>query len=482
MIEKEQTHEAYSSELRALEETNAALQQQQNKASAENAIILEKQSELYREMTQLQETKAEAMELCRRYEGLYNEERERRQTDRELIRKMRSQEMSENKTAVVETDSLRRQLSDERRTTTRLGAENRSLKAQVSYLEKKLQDSERVHTQNTFSANQQTSRPYSHTNTLTSQPQYSTTFSKKELDTSTNHTVFSAHQLTSRDPAAAETTFNDSILSGPTFQSTAVKKPPPTPNYSTQLNLSQTSRAGEGGGGGGGEDDAHRISELRSRNKKVLPHLKSSYAVELQEKTEDPCLLGVQTRRSLRTRRAVGNTTSLRLTSDSISLPDESRKRTSGSRKLTGDLSSPSGSPASSRRRISDPATPRPSLSTSLQPPGQGDSVVYDLRRDPLEHNYHPRGCQRDENCLKVDESEDLQGSMFEMNFSPPARAGKRPPDMPERLRQRLNTTRSKQEKPVSVAPPASTGIDRKRTGKITKPQAGRRGALRAKN
>ena len=481
MIEKEQTHEAYSSELRALEETNAVLQQQQNKASAENAIILEKQSELYREMTQLQETKAEAMELCRRYEGLYNEERERRQTDRELIRKMRSQEMSENKTAAVETDSLRRQLSDERRTTTRLGAENRSLKAQVSYLEKKLQDSERVHTQNTFSANQQTSRPYSHTDTLTSQPQHSTTFSKKELNTSTNHTVFSAHQLTARDTAVAETTFNDSILSGPAFQSTTVKKPPPTPNYSTQLNLSQTSRAG---GGEGGEDDAHRISELRSRNKKVLPHLKSSYAVELQEKTEDPCLLGVQTRRSLRTRRAVGNTTSLRLTSDSISLPDESRKRTSGSRKLTGDLGSPSGSPASSRRRISNPATPRPSLSTSLQPPGQGDSVVYDLRRDPLEHSYNPRGCQRDENCLKVDESEDLlQGSMFEMNFSPPVRASKRPPpDMPERLRQRLNTTRSKQEKTVSVAPPASTDIGRKKSGKITKPQTAKRGALKTKN
>ena len=470
MAEKERAHETYSGQLRSLEETNAALQRQQSEASAENTLIQEKQADLYSEMTALQDTKAEAMELVRLYEGMYNEERERRQADRELIRKMREERMSEEKTVTTESDSLRRQLSDEKRSTARLGAENRSLKAQVSFLENKLRDMER--TRSTTSARLQTTRP-SHTNTLTSEPYHhsANTFTKNDLGVShiTTDVLISSHPLSARDEIA-NTTFSDSVFSAPSHHSTAVKRP--------AVQSTRSSSRGEGRG----EDNESRILELKSRNRRVLPHLKSSYAVELQEKNSNPCILGGQPHRMRK--RAVGNNTSIRLTSDSLSFLEEpSRKRTSGSRKLAGDLGS-SGSPVSTRRRISDPETT--TQHTLLQPL---EALSYDPRRATMDPRYNLRGCREDENNSMFDKEQDEglpSASMFEMNFSPPTRGPKRPAaELPERLRQRL----AKQEKPVSEAStkqekPVSTAssIGGKKTGKTTKTHTGKRAALRAKN
>ena len=495
MAEKKQTHEAYSTQLRSLEEANAAFQRQQSEASAENALIQEKQSELYREMTALHATKSEAMDLVRRYEGLYMEEREKRQTDRETIREMRAQGMSESRTATAEADLLRGQLSAEKRATARLGAENRSLQAQISYLENKLRDTERAaRAHNTFTSQPQNTGPSysSHSDTLVTRPHHSTTFKKNELDISRISSDIlvsnpsSSHHLHSTDETA-ETTLNDSVFSAPTYQSTAVKPPP-----MQSIHPPQNSRGvggggggrgvgGGGGGGGGGEDDRYRISELKARNRKVLPHLKSSYAVELQEKKSHPGLLGEQTRRlQLARKRAVGNNTSVRITSDSASVLEESRKRTSGARKLAGDLGS-SGSPASSRRRISDPLTPRQTVSSLRST--DGDTLMYDPRRATIDPSYNLQGCLGDENRTETDgQDEILTTSMFEMNFSPPKRAAKRTAELPERLRQRLAKPEKKQEKPVSAAPPSASGIGGRKVGRPTKPHAGKRAALRAKN
>ena len=484
MAEKQQTHEAYSSQLRSLEEANAALQRQQSEASAENALIQGKQSELYREMTALQATKSEAMDLVRRYEGMFNEERDKRQADRETMRKMRAQGVSESRTATAEADLLRGQLSAEKRAAARLGAENRSLQAQISYLENKLRDTERAaRAHNTFTSQPQNTRPSysSRSDTLVTQPHHSTTtFKKNELDISRISSDIlvsnpsSSHHLSSRDETA-ETTFNDSVFSAPTYQSTVVKPPPMQSIHPPQNTIGR-------GVGGGGEDDQYRISQLKARNRKVLPHLKSSYAVELQEKKSDPCLLGEQTRRlQLARKRAVGNNTSVRVTSDSASVLEESRKRTSGARKLAGDLSS-SGSPASSRRRISDPLTPRKSSVSSLQST-DGDTLMYDPRRATIDASYNLRGCLKDENRPEIDgQDEILTTSIFEVNFSPPKQAAKRTAELPERLRQRLAKPEKKQEKPVSAAPPSASGIGVRKVGRPTKPHAGKKAALRAKN
>ena len=467
VAEKERSDEVYSSQRRALEEANSALLHQQSKASAENAFILQKQSELYREMEALQETKTEVMELCRRYEEMYNEERERRQADREQIRMMRAQGEIESESTAMECDALRRQLSEEKHATTRLGAESRSLKAQVSFLETKLRDLERARTQSSFTTQPQTTRPSHIRDTSTSDPHHCT-YSRNEFDDTLISTdILVSHSLPFRDPAGA--TFSESTFCNPNFQSTAVK---PQPHLLSLNSTRQPPPSVERGGGE--EDDKRRLSELRSRNRKAPPHLQSSYAVELQEKRDDPCLLGGQRDRPRR-KRAPGNATSLRLSSDSIAVLEESRKRSSGSRKLAGDLGS-SGSPAPSRRRVSDPLTPHTAFRSTIE----GDSSLQDPRRATMAPSYsllRGRG-REDENRPEVDEPP--PATMFEMNFSPPARPKSTAAQLPERLKQRL-AKQEKPDKPVSAAAPTSG--KRPVAGKtVIKPHPTKRAILKMKN
>ena len=104
---------------------------------------------------------------------------------------------------------------------------------------------------------------------------------------------------------------------------------------------------------------------------------------------------------------------------------------------------------------------------------------MYDPRRATIDPSYNLQGCLGDENRTEIDgQDEILTTSMFEMNFSPPKRAA----ELPERLRQRLAKPEKKQEKPVSAAPPSASGIGGRKVGRPTKPHAGKRAALRAKN
>jgi hypothetical protein len=462
----------YFTELTALKDANSLLRRQQSEASSENAAILQKQAELSRELSTLQDTKTEAMELCRHYEKMYGEERERRQADRELIRSMRAQWMSENKMAAAEANAIRKQLSEEKRATMRLGAENRSLKAQVSFLEQKLRDMERGRdplTRTSFLAQPHSARPsLSHT----AAPEH---HSQTEFDTSTHVgvdvlTSDLRHNLTARDAGTINFTFP-----GPQFHSTAVKPPQDT----TQSHPSQVAVVVETGQ----VDDKERISELKSRNRRVLPHLKSSYAVELQEKWEDPCIFpGEKTGRPQR-KRAVGNSSSVWLTSSVA--PEGSRKRGSGERKAAGDLGS-SGSPASSRRRISDPThTPRkPLCEPSLTREGES-SMRQDPRRATLDAGYSLRGHSvRDENRPSIEARDEAPpAAMFEMAISPPSRPD-RLSELPERLRKRLEK-QDKLAKPVSTATTATTGGGRKRKSAVVgKPShtTTKRTALKTKN
>ena len=433
----ERGHELYCTELNTLREANSALQQQQAEATTENTSILQRQSELYRELCTLQETKSEVMDLCRQYESAYNEERERRQADREQIRKMRAQSFSESESAATEANSLRKQLSGERRTTTRLGAENRSLKAQVSFLEQKLRDMERerglsspLNRRFTFSV---PPPPHNSSSTQTyivkHQPNTAEFDShlQQEFDTSTTST------LIPMDGGAVEMTFNGSIFPGPQHQSTSIKPPPELVYESATPQSSRLSQAVK-------MTDEDRISELKDRNRRVLPHLKSSYAVELQEEAKDPCVLNESVARPQR-KRPIGNT-SVRLTAGSAVedclVQVESRKRTTTSRKAAGDISW-SGSPATSRRRLSDPSTPQQPLPWLAE----DTSMQQDPRRATMATSYSLREYlkyEEDENCPKG-----RPATMFEMNFSPPRSTARAPP---ERLKQRLSK-REKPNKPV---------------------------------
>ena len=452
VAEKDQMTELYSSELATLKETNVTLQLQQSEASSETAALAQNQSDLHRELVALRETKAEVMELCHRYEEMYNEERERRQADREQIRMMRAEGLTDSKTVAMVADSLRKKLSDEKRSVAKVGAENRSLKAQVAFLERKLRDSERAFSS---SSTTQPGRPSlaQHGDHRLPESHSSTYCSKGEFENS--HSV-TGDILVSHYLSTADTTLDGTLSTVPQDQSTAGR---PAQHPQRQGSLTEQ-----------GNDDLGRISELRSRNRKVLPHLKSSYAVELQEKKEDRYVLQ-EGPRGPRGKKS-GNTTSLRLTSDSIAT-DDTRKRTSGYRKLAGDLSS-SGSPVSSRRRISDPATP-----LSLLRAVDDDTVLESTRRTTLDPRTLSILAQRDENRPEVDESS--QAGLFEMNFSPPSRP-RVAARLPEKLRQRLE----KPVKPVS-ATTAVTTTGRKQPSAARKstqppPRSSKRSALKTKN
>ena len=459
LAEMERSHQLYCTEMNALQESNTHLQQQQAEASAENAAILQKQSELYKELSTLQETKSEMMDLCRQYESAYNEERGRRQADREQIRKMRTQSFSESENAATEVNSLRRQLSGEKRATTRLGAENRSLKAQVSFLEQKLKDLEKEHLpppsppkpsrrglRSTFIAPPR--RLPTHADPRPSTEEFYSQL-QHEFDSSTSTQIptdISDNPSHTLRGETSELTFRSSIFTGIGLQ-----------------------------------DDENRITELKDRNRRVLPHLKSSYAVELQEKPDNPCILNERTSRPQK-RRLVGSE-SVRLSSTSrlgghvaedVLVGEETRKRTTTSRKVAGDLSF-SGSPVPTRRRVSEPLTPQTPLPVHHM---EASSKWQDPRRATMATGYPLREyLDREENQPEL---ENKPAAMFELNFSPP-RARAVPP---ERLKERL----SKQEKPTK--PPAissRTGATRgtsKRTVGVGKfpQQTSRRSALKTKN
>ena len=479
VAEKEQLRQLYDSELTTLKQENCTLQLQQSEASTENAAILEKQSELYNELSSLQETKTEAMELCRRYEQLYEEEREKRQADREQIRRLRAEAATETQAAGVAANSLRKQLSEEKRCSAVLGAENKSLKAQVSFLERKLRDSERSVSQPALASNRPSlSDPIlpdqhyttDHTNTIS-----------HYRDTSENSSRVPTDILVSQTHIPpSDTSFTEGLYPRPQHHSTAVKE-----TQFLQQKWTQPFRSQER------EDDSERISELRKRNRSVLPHLKSSYAVELQEKKEEEaCVLSeLGTKGKPRRNRGTGHAgATLRLTSSSITSMEETRKRTSGSLKSASDVSSTSSSPAPSRRRISDPlTTPQSSLSPATL---EADSTIHHAEIPTADQaGFSLAGLtKRDENFLE----EPPPATMFEMNFSPPARSKPANTQLPERLKQRL-TKREKQVKPVSVlikpvsVPSSTAGGIRRQSSVANKPtqqpsRSGKRPGLRAKN
>ena len=485
LAESERGHQLYSTELKALQDTNSLLQLKQDEASAENEAILSKQSELYKELSALQQTKSEMMDLCRQYENAYNEEMQRHQADREQIKKMRMQSFNASASATSETNSLRKQLSAEKRTTARLGAENKSLKAQLSYLEQKLRDMEkdvsppklpqrRPH--RTFIA-----PPHPSSSALSSsiaQPNTEEFYSQlqHEFDSFTATQIpidisDSPSHTTTFKEEVSEVTFSGSDFPGPQHHSTTVKPPAQQMLVAGGVcvpQMSQTAKDRQQGIRHGPGDDKNRITELKHRNSRVLPHLKSSYAVEMQEKVEDPCILNERASQ-LRRKRAAGND-SCRLTLSRGQVAkdgefEESRKRTITSRKATGDLGF-SGSPVAIRRRISEPLTPQQNASSV--PPTEVDPKWEDPRRATMASGFPLREYLNNDDANPA-ESEGRPSTMFELNFSPPHT--KAVP--PERLTQRL----SKQEKP---AKPATTTPSQARATRAT--ASGRKTAGAGKN
>ena len=465
LAEMEKGHQLYSRELQTMQDMNRQLQQQLHEASEEGSCLLQKQTKLYEDLCTLRETKNEMMDLCRQYEKAYNEESERRQALREQMKKMAEQSSSESDLAATEASSLRKQLSKEKHATTRLGAENKSLMAQVSFLEQKLRDLERQRSppppppsprssHNLRPANPSLPRPLPRPSSPATVFSHYAPHTTEEEFYSRVHDEFDSSRSI-QIPIRAEDTLafeEDETLTGCEsslkWTSTAIK-----PRQSqVSLNTSRVSTRLREKEEGGWPTNRARISELKSRNRRVLPHLQSSYAVELQEQPESPSISHDRVRvgRERRTRPETRGPSKLASGVADISfatappdilVEDDSRKRSAATRKATGDLSS-SGSPLPTRRRISAPMTPQTPSSLSRTEAG---FQWQDPRRATMAAGCNLR--ERLDQPESQEGDENKPGTMFELTFSPPrAKTG-----LPERLRQRQEKQSAKTKKTLAL-------------------------------
>ena len=453
-----------------------------------NTAIIQKQNSLYEELQTLQDTKTEAMDLCRQYEMAYKEEREQRMADREQMKKTRIQELAKCEQAVQEVNSLRRQLSSERHTTTHLGAENKSLKAQVAFLEQKLKDMEaklkelggggrglfpsppKLSDRSQKSALQL--RPLSPLLSVSSYAD-SQTSQQDEFHSKLHHefdTTEEMHILI--DPIScigvaddSHPPLQDSLTTSSVQQHTAVKPDvllqtsAHSGGPSLRASVVGRERETEKGASSGWLSDRVRISELKSRNRRMPPHLKSSYAVELQEQPESPSISNdsIQFGKRVRPRRCEQPSAlaaSSRSTAAAAAIEDseeeESRKRSAHARSAAGDLSS-SNSPVLVRRKVANPSSQTfftATDDTKWQNPRRATMASGYNLRDFLNNRAPPQPHQ-DEN--KANRS----GATFELSFSPPRR---KTAALPDRLVQRLNklerpqTKKDREEEPAAMS------------------------------
>ena len=158
----------------------------------------------------------------------------------------------------------------------------------------------------------------------------------------------------------------------------------------------------------------------------TLPHLKSSYPIEMQVKPESPSVSNDIIKNGLDCGLAQNSTGTRQSTAFTVSLDSPEKLSRKRSREFDGSLSSP---PAS-HRRISAPPTPDSmTVKTRAQRP-----TVAELRRSTLASSKRMglRGYLDEPTPTPVS-----SGTSFDITFSPPKA-------MPKRLRNSMNKTSNK--------------------------------------
>ena len=424
MAKVESGHQLYCREVQELREINATLQQQVSERAQEGDIFRQRQTDLHEQLCSLQESKEEMTELCQQYELSYKAERERSQSLREEMKRMAEERSNEGRMVRAEVNSLRDHLSREKHTITRLGSENRTLKAQVSFLEQKLMDLE---VQKCLSP---PSTRFSHSNLHHSTASHPHTAPPSVFSTHKPHTTEDSllqnfYGLKSEITSLTEVRGNVSPVENTSSQchNTAAKERPAKDGHcavSTQLKAQEDS---------GWLSDRARISELAKRNRNVLPHLKSAYAVELQDQVNSPSISyqRVKSGRDGKREHSTHPPSNLAISlSDSYLVPslttgistEDSRKSTVMPCTISRDMSS-CESLLFTRSKVNAQAT-------TTQTPSLHLGTERELRKCAVA----VKGNLQDQNEEEVVGNQ--VGSMFELTYSPPKKAAP-----PERLRRR---------------------------------------------
>lgn len=467
--ELKQTHKCYQSDLETLKNRNRELQLKQEESYAdlckENHAILKKQTKLHEEVEELRRMQGEMTALCQQY-----------------------------KEALEKNKKL---LAKEQHHGAKLASENKSLEAQLGFASQKLRDMEKRKNSRAASPpplSRQSSSVSSFAPRMLSSYELQTNEEEfySQLQDEFDNTVGSI-PFEFDDPPT-EDSFRS--LSKPIMKTNPRRATLAVPSFSSSHWHGSLTAIREDEEENDGEESSRvRISELKRRNAKALPHLKSSYPIEMQVQPESPnnsddCVRnaiqkGEQKAPELNTNRSVD----LQTTSKTAFLSTEahSRKRTISSRKRAEEFPQPSfdpltTSPLPTRRKTGAPPTPKDILARQLSPVQNSrhstmTSTALKLR-EYLDHK--PSNTLHDPKSTFDDPNPRRQSTVFEIAFSPPRvkRA------LPKRLRQQENTRvtlpKQHENKATRLSVPRATAS--MATVTKSRPAHSRRPVLKSKN
>ena len=470
----------------------------------ENNTFLRDQANLYKQLNELLKEKEDALSLSREYVDVVKEERAKCVALEEQIEELEAivesntatsnQNLEENFLNLQqEVDQARKDLAKQNQRNIFLTSERKSVEAQLAFASQKLRDLEKA--KSLVNSPPPSSRRFSRSVKVqkaipvlesTTSAQTSKLVSKSSSDEDFYSIVDSEFdQMENRSdipvdyPSSEDDEVEDSLQqpAKPTKRATLGS----VQCLMSKSSLLHKSRSNlftvyEDGDQPQAGDAKNRVGELQRRNKLTLPHLKSSYPIEMQVKPDSPSVSnemvknGSQRRNKRQSSSFRQNTgtvdiakptafmVSLDNSNSNTSAPLKSRKRARERSGATFDVLT--ASPNATRRRTSAPPTPQSAMKRPTK--RLGKPTTTELRRSTFS-SFKLREFLDETTATAnaLGSQDDVQsGTAFEVAFSPP----KANAPLPKRFQAAKKRTVSKVSAPSSKENTAAVQDDRRQT------------------